>query len=90
MRVRIPGWAVEQGMPEPGPDETFEQYWQRVGITDQTIRWATKGLDDRTLDVANDRMASYLARMMPDAWASHLDRLLADTGATRHGKQTWM
>lgn len=76
--VRVPEWAIATDcLPRPEEGETFDSYWERVGIDAKVIDWAKLGLDRNPClaDNANDRMGGYLRRTMPDAFARYVDAL---------------
>jgi len=74
IRVQVPGWALYAGMPEPEEDESFDSYWRRVGVDEDTLTTAHEGLTERTEEVANARMGSYLLRKMPEAFDRYVER----------------
>lgn len=73
IRVRVPAWALADGMPPPGEDEGFDSYWRRMGVDEETLTVVQAGLTERTEDVANERMGAYLRGKMPDAFDRHVD-----------------
>lgn len=68
-------WALADGMPAPTEGETFDSYWRRMGVLDDTITMAHEGLPSRAAEVANERMAAYLARRMPRAFNRYVERM---------------
>ena len=74
-RPLAPFWAVEAGLPEPEPDETFEQYVERLGLRSGPL---VEGLTERTMCLANVRLSSELAKHLPDAWDRHLTNWVAN------------
>lgn len=71
--VRIPCWAAALGMPPPHDDETFETYWNRMGVGEQIVAMALANLDPRAEDVANDRMADYVRRACPRSFTAYVN-----------------
>lgn len=59
---KLPAWAVWAGFPEPGPDEGFCVYVERLGLDPEPL---LEGLNERTYILANIRLASALMHADP-------------------------
>lgn len=84
--VRIPEWAILNGLPEPEHEETFDDYWARVGMDTKVIDWALLDIDDnpRKREVANERMHSYLIRRHPEVFRKFVNSLGTRPRRTLH------
>lgn len=71
-RLKVPGWALEAGMPAPAAGEDFHAYWGRMGAPMDAVLLALVGLNDQTVDHANDRMAQYVRTACPAAFDRHV------------------
>ncbi len=67
--LRPPIWALDAGLPEPLPGESFCDYWTRLGVPAAAIGEALRGLNRAAAQVANQRMDLYVRKVCPDTFA---------------------
>lgn len=73
MIAQPPLWALEAGLPQPHPGESFDDYWLRLGLDADEVAGFHEGLE-RCEDVAHLRAASALARACPEVFRRYCDR----------------
>lgn len=70
-----PKWALEAGLPEPDPGQSFNSYCRDLGIPAAKIREFREGLKSPlALDLVNARFGSYLVEVAPRTFAAAVER----------------
>lgn len=69
LKPKVPGWAVDAGLPPPQPDEEFSDYVSRLGLDPDSL---LTGLTENSMHIANRRLTTELMRRMPEQYERYI------------------
>ncbi len=78
LEPRAPWW-----MPQPHPDESFADFWERMGFTAYAIAGALDVYNPGAAEVANERLAQRYADRNPRSFRRAREAFIAARGNVR-------